>query len=230
MAKTGPKAELQVGSRIGSWTVVGYDQSRASRGVPWICECVCGTRGRRTASTMRQFPHCQKCRRYVQADLSGQKFGSVTVISKVGMTASGAIWLCRCDCGGEVQRITSNLKRYGNTGCKDCEPLRRALIHLQHGGAFMGKSRLYDIWRGMTKRCRDKTNPHYGAKGITVYDAWLDFKVFRTWAHEHGYANSLTIERMNPNKGYSPANCEWVTRSENSRRVHDPKVSERMAA
>lgn len=90
----------------------------------------------------------------------------------------------------------------------------------------MGKTRLYNIWKGMTKRCRDTTNPNYGAKGIRVCDEWLDFKPFRRWAHDNGYANGLSIDRMNPNKGYYPGNCEWVTRSENSRRVHDPKIKE----
>jgi hypothetical protein len=34
-----------------------------------------------------------------------------------------------------------------------------------------------------------------------------------------------SIDRLNPQKGYSPKNCEWVTRSENSRRVFAPKVA-----
>jgi hypothetical protein len=82
----------------------------------------------------------------------------------------------------------------------------------------------------MLSRCRDEKNIHYGAKGITVCPRWQDFPAFRAWAHENGYANGLSIDRMNPNKGYSPDNCEWVTRSENSRRVHAPKIVEAMAA
>lgn len=40
------------------------------------------------------------------------------------------------------------------------------------------------------------------------------------WALTHGYDDSLTIDRIDSKKGYEPENCEWVTKSENSRRAH----------
>jgi len=38
------------------------------------------------------------------------------------------------------------------------------------------------------------------------------------WALANGYKEGLTIERIDKDKNYCPQNCEWVTRSENSRR------------
>jgi hypothetical protein len=46
-----------------------------------------------------------------------------------------------------------------------------------------------------------------------------DFRVFRDWALAHGYHNDLTIDRIDNDKGYSPDNCQWLTRAENTRKA-----------
>lgn len=79
--------------------------------------------------------------------------------------------------------------------------------------------RLYNIWSCMRQRCN---NPNHTAarwyhdKGIRVCPEWEhDFFAFQSWALEHGYENPLTIDRIDSDKGYSPDNCRWITRSEN---------------
>jgi hypothetical protein len=54
----------------------------------------------------------------------------------------------------------------------------------------------------------------YGAKGITVCDEWHDFKRFYEWAIATGYSDSLSIDRIDNTKGYSPDNCRWATPQE----------------
>ena len=44
-----------------------------------------------------------------------------------------------------------------------------------------------------------------------------DFMVFRTWAIANGYAEDLTIDRINVNGNYEPSNCRWVTVAEQNR-------------
>ena len=34
-----------------------------------------------------------------------------------------------------------------------------------------------------------------------------------------GYADDLTIDRIKNDLGYEPANCQWLTKSENSKKV-----------
>ena len=84
--------------------------------------------------------------------------------------------------------------------------------------------RLRNIWSGMRQRCNNPNHlaaPWYHDKGIRVCPEWEhDFFAFQSWALEHGYENPLTIDRIDSDKGYSPDNCRWITRSENSARAN----------
>lgn len=86
---------------------------------------------------------------------------------------------------------------------------------VKHG---MARTRIYKEWTSMKGRCYTKTHTSYrkyGAKGITVCDEWLsDFLPFYNWAMKNGYNDSLTLDRIDSTKGYSPENCRWATYAE----------------
>ena len=150
-------------------------------------------------------------------DLTGQRFGRLTVIEKAGPSQSGTKWVCRCDCGNEV-RVSGKYLRNGQTsscGCLHKEQLsERSKTHGMTG------TRLYRIWRNMLSRCKNEKvacYPYYGGQGITVCDEWADsFIAFAEWAENHGYKDNLTIDRIENTKNYCPENCRWATMKEQS--------------
>ena len=156
-------------------------------------------------------------------DLTGQKFGRLTVIARAGTTKTrdkSATWLCKCDCGNTSIVKGSRLRsgRIKSCGCWRFECVSEA--NTKHGACKGGKrSRLYRIWSGMIRRCTDikhKDFKNYGGRGIIVCGEWKDYEPFKDWALCNGYADNLEIDRINTDGDYTPENCRWVTDYENA--------------
>ena len=81
--------------------------------------------------------------------------------------------------------------------------------------------RIERIFAGMKDRCYNENADSYrwyGAKGIKVCDEWIQNPLmFEEWSINNGYTDSMTIDRIDENKWYSPDNCRWVTSKDNSR-------------
>lgn len=155
-------------------------------------------------------------------DLSGEKFGRWLVLERTSdhVTKSGnhfTQYRCVCECGIEKDVTANSLKSGRSVSC-GCFARERSSevcrdLFMTHGET---KGRLYQIYAGIKKRC---LNPNaynyadYGGRGISMCEEWLhNWCSFRDWALKNGYADNLSIDRIDVNGNYTPDNCRWVGR------------------
>ena len=158
-------------------------------------------------------------------DLTGQRFGRLTVIKHTGSDKwRNSTWLCKCDCGNEVI-ISGRCLHNGTTkscGClyhknEKLIPPKDKMKRPRHG---LSHTRLMTIYRSMKTRCYNENHKRYhcyGGRGIIVCDEWkYSFQAFYDWSMENGYQDGLQIDRINNDGNYEPSNCRWVTGKTNS--------------
>lgn len=147
-------------------------------------------------------------------DLTGQRFGRLTAISRVHRPNGKAYWLCKCDCGGETVTNGNSLRRGHSTscGCRRTETIRR--VCFKHGSV---RNPEYQVWTCLKKRCLNPTNSayhNYGGRGITVCPEWVeDFGAFLAHVGPRPTPQH-TIHRIDNDKGYWPGNVRWATKKE----------------
>ena len=222
------------GQKFGKLTVIKRGKTLKSGIVRWICECECGNvtivDSGRLKNGMTKSCGCLKHQQSKRLkDLTGQRFGRLTVIKRVKSKNKNTMWLCKCQCGNEII-IPSRRLLNGET--KSCGCLKKERIKEKNTIHSKSDSRLYRIWNGIKNRCYNKNFPaykDYGERGIFIYNKWKNnFQNFYDWAMANGYNPNAdryecTIDRIDVNKGYFPSNCRWVdmkTQANNTRRNH----------
>lgn len=157
-------------------------------------------------------------------DLSGQRFGRLTVIGidRSRPTKGGAHWLCSCDCGGKTSSRSGSLVSGSSTSCGCLARERTRQRSIKHG--MEGKP-IYQLWDGMIRRCYNPNHAaykNYGGRGITVCDRWRSFEKF---FEDIGFRpEGMSLDRIDNDKGYSPDNCRWATQKEQCRNTRTNRM------
>lgn len=126
-------------------------------------------------------------------------------------------YLLKCQkCGKEYYKSRTFVKNKGK--CVYCDNGKN-----YHNASGYQHTRLYERYMSIIRRVKG----HKEYAHIEVCQEWTnDYTAFMKWALENGYDDSLTIDRIDNSKGYSPDNCRWVTMKQQQNNRTSNKIVE----
>ena len=145
-------------------------------------------------------------------DLTGKKYGRLSIINRAPNKNGRVYWNCICDCGAKTVTSRNELRSGDSQSCGCYHKEQARIAKLTHGDTG---TRLHSIWTGIKDRCTNPNNKdyeHYMGKGVSMCPEWFNsYETFKKWALTNGYKDTLSIDRIGGNTVYSPNSCRWAT-------------------
>lgn len=134
------------------------------------------------------------------SDLTGQVFGKIYIVGLISSYSDKlhhSNWLCRCVCGIEFTKTSSNIKRGKNVGCDSCYRAHRK---------YRPFEALYNI---LVKVAKDKNI------FVLDYEEYLKFTLTKICHYCNEYIDwkpyksneGYKLDRKDNNLGYTKENC-----------------------
>ena len=152
-------------------------------------------------------------------DLTGQRFGRILVLGYSHTASNSVRWHCRCDCGTEKVIAGGSLRRGTTVSC-GCQKVEKLVERSTKHGLMprVGRTPTYYSWSNMIRRTTNPDHPRWadwGGRGITVCERWRDYPAFLADMGEK--PPGTTLDRIDNDGNYEPANCRWLTHAKQQR-------------
>lgn len=184
--------ENNIGKKFGMLTIL--DLKYKNKRKHYLCKCDCGNIKliRTDSVTTGRQKSCgclAKKTQFKINDLTGQKFGRLTVIKEIGQKEGRYIWECKCDCGN-THIVEGNLLVSGRTRSCGCLKHETVLDHQKLAlKAHIDKNILDNTNISIIKRVkpmRHNTSGVTGVKWDKSRQKWLAEIEFKNKRHYLG--------------------------------------------
>ena len=191
------KRENLVGQKFTRLLVLEYAEEEkqvyynGKHKVTWKCQCDCGNIHYATTENLKRgdTPSCgcitKENRRAELKDLSGQKFGHLTVLKWIGTINGNSKYLVKCDCGKEYEIYSSNLTQGNTTSCgcaKESHGEQKIRLILEQNNIIFVNQKSFSDFRYPNTNGIPKYDFYIPSLNILIeYDGEQHFKPIFNW-------------------------------------------------
>lgn len=219
MSKT-EKVKIIIGNKYGRLTVISEAEKNKNGTLCFLCLCECGNQivTRKYGLLDGRTKSCGCLRKETTfksrfKDLTGQKFGRLTVISKTENIGRRIAWICICDCGREKTVIGEGLTQ-GKTRSCGCLRDDTEIIDRRNGIHSTADSCAYQVYKSYQHNAKLRTRNFSLAfddfKRLTSSDCFYcgtpPKQIFKGTKNGESYFYN-GIDRKNNAVGYEIENC-----------------------
>lgn len=156
-------------------------------------------------------------------DMAGEKFGSLTLVTRIVTKNRHLTWECKCDCGKKVKRRQDYLLAKGknhNFSC-GCRHPNRANIGSK-STAWTGHGDVSGYYFAMCRWRSQRNNLEFS---ITIDYIWELFKKQKglcaitklpiKLSSSTKHPGTASLDRIDSTKGYTESNVQWLHKDVN---------------